>query len=236
MRALIDHHLHVHSWLHDWRPVPKLIGYAWIVIAVAGLRSPGPAAAAVALGLVALLLGRIPILLALRRMSALLLFLAVFVGLMAWGGGWRHGARIAMQCCAILLLSTALLATTPTLQIFSALRTLRVPARLVELLRLSYRLTFALGDELQALRTAAACRGFALTAHPRQLHTVGRLAGALLIRGRQRSDRLYDAMLVRGYDGQARALPPPPMTWRDGLKLLAILLVGAGLVLSRWWL
>jgi cobalt/nickel transport system permease protein len=39
----------------------------------------------------------------------------------------------------------------------------------------------------------------------------GGMAGSLFVRGFDRADRVYAAMLARGYDGETRALPAPPV-------------------------
>ena len=58
----------------------------------------------------------------------------------------------------------------------------------------------------------------------------GGMAGNLFLRAFDRSDRIYAAMLRRGYDGEVRLLPLRPMTggtWTGllvGLALLALLL------------
>jgi cobalt/nickel transport system permease protein len=37
------------------------------------------------------------------------------------------------------------------------------------------------------------------------------MAGSLFVRGFERADRVYAAMLSRGYDGETRALPAAPV-------------------------
>ena len=58
----------------------------------------------------------------------------------------------------------------------------------------------------------------------------GGMAGNLFLRAFERSDRIYVAMLSRGYDGEVRSVPLPPMNtviWAEllaGLALLGLLL------------
>jgi len=62
---------------------------------------------------------------------------------------------------------------------------------------------------------------------------VGGMAGNLFLRGLERSDRIYMAMVSRGYDGEARSLPLPgiqPAQWViliSSLGLLTTLLLFA---------
>jgi cobalt/nickel transport system permease protein len=59
----------------------------------------------------------------------------------------------------------------------------------------------------------------------------GRMAGSLMIRSIERSERIYNAMLARGYQGQMRVMQEPKIESRDflvlsvGLLSLATLLV-----------
>jgi cobalt/nickel transport system permease protein len=47
------------------------------------------------------------------------------------------------------------------------------------------------------------------------------MAGSLFLRAFERSDRIYVAMLSRGYDGEVRSVPLPPMTSATWAELLA---------------
>jgi cobalt/nickel transport system permease protein len=54
------------------------------------------------------------------------------------------------------------------------------------------------------------------------------MAGSLFLRAFERSDRIYTAMLSRGYDGEVRSVPLPPLETFDRLILSA----GLGLLLA----
>ena len=57
------------------------------------------------------------------------------------------------------------------------------------------------------------------------------MAGNLFLRSLERGDRIYLAMAARGYDGEVRAFPLPPVSSRQwvvlagGLILLIVLLL-----------
>jgi len=125
---------------------------------------------------------------------------------------WR--AWISVQ--AALLLT----ATTPFPAILRALRALRLPAVLVATLALAYRYLFVLVDEAERLLRARDCRsaqgpngaGGTLLWRAR---VTGRMAGTLLLRAFERSERIYVAMLSRGYDGELRATDEQALPRRD---------------------
>jgi cobalt/nickel transport system permease protein len=59
------------------------------------------------------------------------------------------------------------------------------------------------------------------------------MAGTLFLRGYERSEHIYNAMLARGYDGSIRSFPLKPLSSAERfillsafLVLLALLLVG----------
>jgi cobalt/nickel transport system permease protein len=101
-----------------------------------------------------------------------------------------------------------------------------------------WRYLFVLVDEaLRLLRARAARSGHSEGGIGRfggsllwRARVTGGMAGNLLLRGYERSERIYVAMLSRGYDGEVRLLPLLPMTavpWMillSGLALLILLL------------
>jgi cobalt/nickel transport system permease protein len=63
----------------------------------------------------------------------------------------------------------------------------------------------------------------------------GGMVGSLFLRSIERSERIYDAMLARGYDGEVRSLRPPVLRPRDVVVALPIILALAAIqVLARW--
>ena len=59
-----------------------------------------------------------------------------------------------------------------------------------------------------------------------------RRAGTLFLRGYERSERVYSAMLSRGYDGTIRSFSLHPLSWTERLMLVAafVLLIALALL------
>lgn len=145
--------------------------------------------------------------------------------------GWPVSAAGSLRLAAVLARSwlavqAALLlaATTPFPAILWGLAGLRVPRVLVSVIALMYRYIFVLYDEAQRLLRARAARSALLPGRRPpglawQARTAGNMAGVLFVRAVERSERVYSAMLARGYDGQARLLAPP--AWRAADTWLA---------------
>lgn len=97
--------------------------------------------------------------------------------------------------------SLTVAATTTARELPLALSRLGVPGLVVSMLTLMIRYIDVLAAEASRMRMARISRGDS----PRALHQVGAIAksvGALFLRSYERGERVYLAMLSRGYDGR----------------------------------
>ena len=99
----------------------------------------------------------------------------------------------------LCLLTMVLLAnTTPFGQLLAVLKQARVPALFVTTLALLYRYLFVLADEAERMQRARAARSFTR----RRWHgwkVLATVAGQLFVRSTERAERIYAAMLARGW-------------------------------------
>lgn len=119
-------------------------------------------------------------------------------GLLRFGSALGRAA-VALGAAVILV------STTPFAELLEALRTLRVPGSVTTPLALAYRYVYVLTDEAERLRRAARSRNAAAGAARRRTLLTG-ITAAALQRSLARSERVYQAMLSRGYDGTIRSL------------------------------
>lgn len=111
-----------------------------------------------------------------------------------------------------------LTATTHFTAVLHALRALRLPAVMVAILSFAYRYLFVMVDEAQRLLRARECRAAELPGRKSggslgwRAAVVGRMAGTLFLRAYERSERIYVAMLARGYSGELRAVGAHPLS------------------------
>ena len=119
-----------------------------------------------------------------------------------------------------------LVATTTFPDLIHALEHLRLPRSLTTIVAFLYRYLFILTDEVFRLLRAREARSAGL---PNLKHggklawrakVAGSMAGQLFLRSYERSDRIYNAMLSRGYSGHIRTLNPHTMTQPDWLVLI----------------
>jgi len=143
--------------------------------------------------------------------------------------------RSYMSVQAAVLLA----ATTRFPDLLWGMRSLRLPRLFVAITGFLYRYLFVLADEAQRLIRAREARSVAPAGGGRgggsmvwRARVAGGMAGSLFIRSYERSERIYAAMLARGYDGEVKALSPPPLRPADlffgvvaGMPLLVTLIL-----------
>jgi cobalt/nickel transport system permease protein len=154
-------------------------------------------------------------------------------------------ASIALKSWLSVQMAVVLVGSTPFPDLLIAMRALKIPRLLAAIVGLMWRYLFVLADEALRLLRARESRS-ATPADSRGRRVGGSLAwrarvaggmvGNLFLRAFDRADRIYAAMLSRGYDGEVRALPLPAIhagQWAVlilGLAILALLTLG-GLLL-----
>jgi cobalt/nickel transport system permease protein len=144
----------------------------------------------------------------LRRMTVELPFLAAAAVLpLVADDGARLGATVALKVTVGVLAMVVLSSTTPFPSLLDALRRLRVPATIVLVVGFLWRYLEVMVEEYERGRVARAARGY----RPRWLGDVGPAArgvATLFVRSMERGERVYLAMLARGYSGGAVVLAP----------------------------
>ncbi len=138
--------------------------------------------------------------------------------------GLERFASIAIKSWLSVQAAILLAATTPFPELLVSMRSVGAPSLLVSIFGLMWRYLFVLVDEtLRLLRARSARSGQSdrTGAKPGgslawRARVTGGMAGSLFLRAFERSDRIYMAMLSRGYDGESRSLPLPavqPTQW-----------------------
>lgn len=144
-------------------------------------------------------------------------------------------ASIMLRAWLSVQAGILLVSVTQFPDMIHAFEHLRVPAILTTIIAFLYRYLFVLTDEVMRLLRARDSRSAALPGLKSgrsvfwRARVAGNMAGQLFLRSYERSDRIYSAMLSRGYQGQMRTLRAHILTRRDWmilfLGLLAFLLL-----------
>ena len=252
-----DRYLARASVVHRLDPRVKVVVTLAFIVGVA-LRPDGAWAVyglAVGLALAVAVMARLSPWLVVRRSLVGLPFLLAAVtvlfipGRVVWAGPWglevsdaglvRFGSIVGRSLISISA-AVLLTATTRFPDVLHALRHLRVPTVLVGIIAFMYRYLFVLVEEVQRLLRARAARSGRLPGAKGggsvawRAGVAGHMAGQLLVRSLDRSDRVYQAMQARGYRGELLTLAPHVMQRRDWLALaVGLFLVIALYVVGR---
>lgn len=148
----------------------------------------------------------------------------------------RQGVDLALlvtvKSNAILLAFISLAATTDVPATGQALRRLRVPEKLSFLFLFTYRYIHVIAKEYERLAVAAKLRGFVPRTNMHTYRTYANLLAMTLIKSFDRSRRVYEAMLLRGFHGKFQSLREFRMTPRDAVFLAFMLCASAFLALA----
>lgn len=135
------------------------------------------------------------------------------VGGVAIGGGWVSFASILLRFFLTTIAALILIATTSFPGVCAGLQRLGMPDVLVGQLLFLYRYLFVLGEETMRMARARALRSFG--GRGMGMRVYGQILGHLLLRTYARAQRVYRAMLSRGFDGRVRVLRELRFTVRD---------------------
>ena len=148
-------------------------------------------------------------------------------------------ASIVFKSMVSVQAAVLLMITTHFTDVLWALEALRIPKVLVAIISYMYRYIFVLVEEALRLTRARDSRSAVMRGNPAyggslvfRARTTGRLIGNLFIRSFARSERVYQAMVSRGYRGELRQLRPPPVAAHEVLWALAVAASGGLLVVA----
>lgn len=230
----IDRYAHIASPLARWDARIKIAALGIVTVAISLLQTIPFAVVALVLAGSLLLMARLPWELVAGGVRWLILFLVPFFVIMplSYPGttgfeifgmvvaieGVRLATLIVLKALAIALTAYATFGTSRFDTAMIALQHLKVPRLFVQMLLFTYRYIFVFIAELRRRETAMKARGFVPQGNLQTLRTYGNFIGTLLIRSFERTDRIYKAMLSKGYEGEYRTLTSFTASGSDWIK------------------
>lgn len=200
-----------------------------IVIGAACLKTPTWSGLAVYAGLAfgwAIAL-RVPIKTLFKLLGSELLLLTII----AFPQGWERASFLLLRSLVCLLTMNSFLLTLPPHSFAIALQGLPLPSAFKEILLLAGQYLEILLSEVNQMQRAAQCRGLSGAAGWLR-YTSASMIGALYLRSLQRSERVYNAMLLRGYQG---TLPNDnKFTPKETAILIVLSLIAASITISSY--
>ncbi len=184
---------------------------------------------------VLLALGDLPVLFILKKVLIVSPF-AVFVGIfnpvfdtrtavvlfgVPLSSGWISFFSILLKFLLTISAALILIATTSFPGVCRALRRLGAPALFVSQLLFLYRYLFVLMEETMRIVRARDLRSFGKRG--REAKVAARIIGTLFLRTVERAERIYRAMLSRGFTGEIPELRRASAGTADAVFLLCVL-------------
>ena len=143
-------------------------------------------------------------------------------------------ARITLKSNAILLAFIGLIATSSIASLGAALGRLGVPGKMVHLLLLNYRYIFVMEEEYHRLVRSLTVRGFQPSTRVHTYKTFAYLVGMLFVRASERAERVYMAMLCRGFCGKFHSLHEFDRSRGDIFWLCCTMTTVSGILILEW--
>jgi cobalt/nickel transport system permease protein len=230
-------YVHARSPVHELRPECKVAAGLLFVVAVVATRREAVWAFALYSALLAgaTLLARVPAGFLVRRLTFETPFVAFALLLPFLGGGPRVESlgvslsveglwaawNIVVKATLGLWTTTLVAATTAASDVLRGLERLRVPHVMTAIAGFMLRYADLVSGEMRRMAIARAARAY----QPRwlwQTKAVAASTGALFIRSFERGERVYVAMLSRGFSGRLPdpgGAPAPAAHWAAALAL-----------------
>jgi cobalt/nickel transport system permease protein len=225
--SFIDEYSGLGSFVHRLDPRTKLLACIFFVLAVVLTPAGNWRIFAFYFILICILivLSRVPVLYILKRSAVILPFvlvIAIFIPFFKQGneiagyniGLWHIGitfegimalVNVMIKSWLSILGLTLLTSTTRIADNLQGMKQLGVPAVFVLIISFMYRYIFVITDQVLRMKQARDSRDFGGRPSYR-FKTLGGMIGMLFIRSYERSERIYAAMLARGYNGDMPAL------------------------------
>jgi cobalt/nickel transport system permease protein len=234
------------SVFHRLDPRVKFISLMPYIIVVAVMKDPMYPAIALLASFLMIVFARIDMKKLLNRLAAVnifILLLWVFLPfsypgdaafrlgpLSASREGVLFALSVTLKANAIILATIAILGTSEVFSLAHALVHLKIPKKLVYLFFFFYRYISVLHEEYTTLKRAISVRAFRPKSNMHTYKTYAYLVGMLIVRSYDHSQRIYNAMLCRGFTGRFPIITHFHMhTWDyvfGGLMIFTTLIMG----------
>lgn len=135
--------------------------------------------------------------------------------------------QITLKSNAIIMAFISLISTMSFSTLGHSLNSLGLPKKFVFLFILTYRYIFVIEQEYNKIWRSIKIRGFTPKTTIHCYKTYAYMIGMIFVRASARADRVYRAMLCRGFNGNFYTLSKYPSSKKNWLFLFLIFLITA---------
>jgi cobalt/nickel transport system permease protein len=245
-----DGYIKVDSVIHHFDPRFKIVTVAAFSILIAVSSRWSALITGLSLSVILIFFARVPlrkVCVRLTLVNGLIFFLWFFLPfslegrplftigpLIATEEGVLYATVLTLRSNIILLALISLVSTTSIFMLGRAMRQLRVPGKMVQLFFFTYRYIHVVHLEYQRMISALKIRGFQPSTSMHTYKTYAYLVGILLVKSYDRSERIQNAMLCRGFKGRFYSLSEFSLRPFDFVMMLLMLLAIAVIALLQW--
>jgi cobalt/nickel transport system permease protein len=164
-----------------------------------------------------------------------------FITLIPTDFGLMRFISILLRSWLSVQMAILLVATTQFPDLIHAFEHLRLPRILTTVTAFLFRYLFVLTNEVLRMKRARESRSAGLDGRKRggsilwRARVTGSMVGQLFLRSYERSDRIYHAMISRGYAGHLRTLTPHTLARKDW-TIFAITIIFVILIQLVGWI
>lgn len=150
-----------------------------------------------------------------------------FFGINVYVEGLKKFIDILMKTFLSVFCSAVLVESTDFQDLLKGFEKLKLPTIMVVLISFTYRYFSVIFKEAQRMKQARDVRS---TTHGIiwQIKTFGNILGQLFIRSYERSERVYQAMVIRGFSGEIKTLDTFYLKKRDIMMGLGFCIILTG--------
>ncbi len=195
-----------------------------------------------------LLVSKVPLGFVLKRTvvaAPFVLMVTLFIPFMEGGGGSYNLWGLTLHRSGLIVLFnvsvkaffgvaalTLLTSATPFNELMDGLKQMGVPKIFITTASFMYRYIFVVVNEAMRMKRARDSRNFE-GKWIWQTRTIGHMIATLFLRSYERGERIYSAMLSRGYDGEVKSLGKHPIVFKDVVFITLIISLAALLRFSH---
>lgn len=242
----IDKYAGLSSPIHHWDPRAKLIAILCLIFSVVLIPELKIAFIGLVIALTLVFVSRIPFSFVLKHLEWVILFvfplfviilftyhqgaeIAKFYFLTVTYGGLERASLISIKALSAVILIFPMIGTMRFDTTMKALERLKIPNKLVQMIMFTYRYIFVLTSELQRMFRSLTSRGFSRGINIYTMSTTGKLIGMLFVRSHERAERVFSAMVSRGYGGNLHTLVDFKLGKTDVLKAAILIAIAVAL-------
>ncbi|MBP1910072.1 cobalt ECF transporter T component CbiQ [Methanolobus bombayensis] len=244
----IDAYSSMDSPIHRFDPRAKIVSFTFLIFSLVFVNDIRVAFSGLVFSFFILLVSRLPPGFALKRIRMVFFFLfplllvmpltvegreiANISGISVTLDGLIFASLIIMRALAAVTLALTMLATTRFDMTMKTLYALKIPGTLVQMLMFTYRYIFVITDEFSRMWESMECKGFSLKANYHGLSIFGNMLGMIIIKSYDRTRRVYESMVSKGYSGRPRTLVHLKMSAKD--YVLSTCMVGIAIFVHAY--